>query len=266
MMFYVGMDPGVAAPFNFEGVSLPWEASPWRHFLKRFHTALDQLSPLCVASYAFGNHDQPRLATRLGPERARSVAVLLLTLPGMAFIYYGEELGMEDGHIPPEFVQDPAAKGHPSGGAGRDPERTPMQWTPGKNAGFTDAPTAWLPVAENYPTHNVAVESELPDSFLSMYRFLGTLRHGSDALKYGSFTVLDSGNEEVLMYERSYAHDVRYVVCVNFSDRPAACELPDRVERMVLSTVADTELKEASGGVAQFQPFEAAVFASRSGR
>ena len=72
MSFYVGMDPHVAAPFNFEGLELPWEAAPWRRFLRRFHQALLQFSPACIASYAFGNHDKPRLASRMGPEAARA--------------------------------------------------------------------------------------------------------------------------------------------------------------------------------------------------
>jgi alpha-glucosidase len=101
LAFYEGMDPDVAAPFNFEGLGLPWEAGPWVKFLDKFHKALDDFSPLCVASYAFGNHDQHRLATRLGDSAARSAAVLLLTLPGMSFVYNGEEIGMVNGHVDP---------------------------------------------------------------------------------------------------------------------------------------------------------------------
>jgi alpha-glucosidase len=86
--FYIGMDPQVAAPFNFEGLSMPWQASDWRKFLRSFHGALDQIDPHCVPSYAFGNHDQPRIGSRLGDASARAAAVLLLTLPGMVFLYY----------------------------------------------------------------------------------------------------------------------------------------------------------------------------------
>lgn len=140
MAFYVGMDPKVAAPFNFEGITLPWEAKEWRDFLHAFHTTLDHYSADCVASYAFGNHDQARLISRLGHvEAARGAAVMLLTLPGMAFVYYGEEIGMRNVGIPKEYLHDPAAKGDPHNHAGRDPERTPMQWTPGRYAGFTSA-------------------------------------------------------------------------------------------------------------------------------
>ena len=114
----------------------PGRRNHGRTYFKRFHAALMQYDPLCIPSNAFGNHDLPRLITRIGSEGA-AVAVMLMTLPGMAFVYYGEEIGMENGHIPPEHVQDPAAKGSRKGGTGRDPERTPMQWSPDRNAGFS---------------------------------------------------------------------------------------------------------------------------------
>ena len=79
--------------------------------------------------YVLGNHDQPRLASRIGPEAARTAALLQLTLPGAAFIYYGEELGLRNVTIPPDRVQDPFEKRVPGLGLGRDPERTPMPWS-----------------------------------------------------------------------------------------------------------------------------------------
>jgi alpha-glucosidase len=263
MMFYVGMDPAVAAPFNFEGTGLPWEAEPWRRFLDRFHTALRQLSPLSIASNAFGNHDVARLATRLGIERARSVAVMLLTMPGMAFIYYGDELGMENGHIPPALIQDPADKGGHNRGAGRDPERTPMQWTNGTNAGFSDAAKPWLPVADTYPTRNVDTESESADSMLSLYRLLGKLRADSKALRYGQFTILESGNTDVLLFERTYGHDTRYVTGINFSEQAASCKLPHNIDGVVVSSVSRTDIEDLSGGHMTLLPFEAIVFEAK---
>lgn len=258
MMFYVGMDPLVAAPFNFEGTGLTWEAASWRRFFERFHAALMQYSPLCVPSNAFGNHDLPRLVTRIGTERARSVALMLMTLPGMAFVYYGEEIGMENGHIPAKLVQDPAEKGQHKRGTGRDPERTPMQWSADKHAGFSKASTTWLPVADTYPIRNVEVESEQPDSFLSLYRELGKLRSTSDTLRYGNFTVLDSGNEQVLLFERSYGHEPRYVTCVNFSEKPASCQMPHGAVAIAVSSLARTDLDHSSKDLT-LAPFEAVI-------
>jgi hypothetical protein len=73
-----------------------------------------------------GNHDQKRIATRLGAAQARVAAMLLLTLRGTPTLYYGDEIGMENVAIPPDRVQDPWERNEP--GLGRDPARTPMQW------------------------------------------------------------------------------------------------------------------------------------------
>jgi alpha-glucosidase len=214
--FYMGVDRDVAAPFNFEGVSLPWEADAWHRFLKTFHATLDAFGPNCVASYAFGNHDMSRLASRIGEQNARSAAVMLLTLPGMSFIYYGEELGMQNVAIPADQVQDPAALGDPAKGQGRDPERTPMQWTAELNGGFTTG-KPWLPLSEDAASRNVAVQSDDPASSLSLYRRLGQLRNKSEALRYGGIDVLDLATPHILGYVRRNGNE-HYLVLVNFDD------------------------------------------------
>jgi alpha-glucosidase len=238
LAYYQGVDPEVAAPFNFEGLSLPWRAKPWQEFLGQFHAALDAYSPLCVASYAFGNHDQHRLVTRLGEDRARSAAVLLLTLPGMAFIYNGEEIGMVNGKIPPALVQDPAAMDGP----GRDPERTPMQWSDAKNAGFSEAHTPWLPIADGYQQRNVKSQKNDPQSFLTLYRKLAKIRHKSRPLRHGSFELVDTGHESVLGFMRK--HDGDYTVTLlNFSDRQVTITLPDSVPVSKIVVCSDPRAK-----------------------
>jgi alpha-glucosidase len=225
LAYYEGMDPEVSAPFNFEGLGLPWEAAAWQDFLQKFHGALDDFNRLCIPSYAFGNHDQWRLVSRLGEPAARSAAVLLLTLPGMAFIYNGDEIGMKNGEIPPSMIQDPGADG---GDGGRDPERTPLQWTPGKNAGFTEASMPWLPVADNYRTHNVETESSDPASFLSLYRQLAKLRNKSDAIRYGSIEIVNTG-KNVLGYVRR-SDDEAYLALVNFAKTSQKVSLPSGLQ------------------------------------
>jgi alpha-glucosidase len=257
--FYEGVDPTVAAPFNFEGLSLPWQAEDWRKFLKHFHATLDNFSPLCVSSYAFGNHDQHRIVSRLGEPAARSAAVLLLTLPGMVFVYNGDELGMKNGDIPPDMVQDPGARG----GSGRDPERTPLQWNPSKNAGFTSADTTWLPVNDNYKTHNVQTQSDDPDSFLSLYRKLGEIRNKSDALRHGHFKVLNTENDDVLGFTRT-AEGETYTVLVNFSAKTR--KLPAKLVgkgKLVVSSHPVTKLKAKKSDAISLQPNEAVIFASK---
>ncbi len=144
MNYYQGVDPAVAAPFIFEGIQLPWELEPWQEFLNEFHDQLKIVHPLAIASYAFGNHDQSRLVSRLGETKARAAALMKLTLPGMIFVYYGEDIGMHDVDIPRSKVQDPGAAGGAS--QGRDPERTPMQWSDDPQAGFSSCSETWLPL------------------------------------------------------------------------------------------------------------------------
>ena len=238
LAFFEGMDPEVAAPFIFDGLWLPWEPAPWRHFLRDLHQTLDDFHEACVASYAFGNHDQPRLASRLSERIARSAAVLLLSLPGMAFIYNGEELGMKDGKIPLRQVQDPAA---PPGSPGRDPERTPLPWTNGVNAGFTSAAKPWLPIASGYKSHNVQSEEHDPTSFLSLYQRLGKLRRSSEALRYGEIDLLPSGHPRVLEFVRRTPTET-YATMINFSARQVTLKTVRTPGRLVLSSHPESTL------------------------
>ncbi len=256
LTFYQGMDPTVAAPFNFEGLGLPWKADVWKQFLGKFHAALDDYNPLCIASYAFGNHDQSRLVTRLGEPAARSAAVMLLTLPGMAFVYNGEEIGMKNGFIPEHLVQDPGA----SDGGGRDPERTPMQWNSSKNAGFTKADTPWLPVADGFETLNVNSQSSDKHSFLSLYRRLGKLRRDSPALKRGLLKTVPTANDHVLGYTRTHGKK-QLLTLVNFSDSPQIVRLPEsvKVKRVILSSYSERTGKQSQHRSIHLHPNEAMI-------
>jgi alpha-glucosidase len=188
----------VMAPFNFHAMRLPWSAVGFKTFVDAFEAAID---PKHVPVYVMGNHDTSRLATRIGAEAARTAAVMLLTLPGVSFVYYGDEVGMADVPIPADRVQDPFEKRVPGMGLGRDPERTPMQWNGEPQAGFSTA-EPWLPVAADYMQRNVAAESADAGSFLSLYRRLGQLRNTMPVLQRGLYRPLDAGNAQVYGYVR----------------------------------------------------------------
>jgi alpha-glucosidase len=130
-------------------------------------------------NWVLGNHDNHRIASRVGLAQARIAAMLLLTLRGTPTLYYGDELGMHDVPIPHERIQDPWEKGVP--GLGRDPERTPMQWSAEPHAGFTRS-APWLPVADDFTRMNVAAERAEPTSMLALYRSLIDLRRRESAL------------------------------------------------------------------------------------
>jgi len=265
MEFYKGLDPVHVAPFNFEGIKLPWTADAWHDFLSAFHKTLDDYSRWCIPSYAFGNHDHPRLVTRLGEAAARSVALMLLTLPGMAFLYYGDELGMENVRIPPERSVDPAAKGcgHGEKGQGRDPERTPMLWSKEKFAGFSTV-EPWLPVTPNHETKCVEAQKDDPSSFLNLYKSLIRLRQSNDALKYGTISLLETNDNKVLAFcrpKQSEETDVHFLVVRNFSDTTKTYDPHYGNLQCILSSDPRSELVNSSvNGTITLHPFEAVVF------
>lgn len=252
--FYKKVDPNLVAPFNFEGLYLEWDASCWRSFLRDFHGRLASIGP-AVPSYAFGNHDNPRIVTRFGVEASRSIALLQMTLPGMAIVYYGEEIGMENASLPSDATHDLNYKS-------RDPERTPMQWSAGKHAGFSNAGTLWLPLAPGYKTNNVESQVDDPQSFYNLYRDLMHFRATMPALRFGSFTIHDVQNPDVLCFVRAEGSE-QCVVLINFSDKPALC-IPDvPLRKLLISTKLKTNLTDLANGTdghIKLLPNEAALF------
>jgi alpha-glucosidase len=257
LSFYQAINPRYAAPFNFESIIMEWNAGAWRRFLRGFHGALDGLGTHAAASYAFGNHDSPRAVTRFGKRAARSAALMQLTLPGMAFIYYGEEIGMRNVDIPPHLTRDPQARDDPK--FSRDPSRTPMQWNAEKNAGFSDGPGTWLPISPDYKTHNVAMQQKDPHSMYSLYRLLLQLRRQSPALQYGRLQVLELGHPDLLGYVRA-EKDEHYVVLINFSTKEISCVPGVKLTKLVVSTEPETKLVHGAKGEIKLLPYEGALF------
>lgn len=201
----------IGLPFNFGGMFLPWGAKPFGDYIRDFQSMLRRGDR---AAYCFSNHDQPRIVSRFGRSQARLIAMLLLTLPGIPTIYYGDEIGMSNGHIGPDERQDWSQQ--PGQEEGRDPERTPMQWNASSAAGFSNAKT-WLPVAKNYKRYNVAAETADKDSFLALYRKLLQLRNKDETMIKGDFHELSNdGRRNVLVYERTH-ESAKYLVALNFS-------------------------------------------------
>jgi alpha-glucosidase len=257
LRYYKSMDPEVAAPFIFEGIQLPWEPHVWHDFLGEFHKTLEEFSPKALASYAFGNHDQWRLVTRIGEERARSAAVLKLTLPGVIFVYYGEELGMHNVEIPKDKVQDPGAAGDIQYGQGRDPERTPMQWSADEHAGFSDGKDTWLPLSPDYKEHNVAGEEAKPNSSLNLYRRLVNLRQSEPTLTHGNFRMHSSKGHPLMAYSRNFGKE-SMLVLINFSDKPTTYGLSNSGHILVSSLNLPTQPEPVQGTI-PLQAHEALV-------
>jgi alpha-glucosidase len=166
-----------------------------------------------------GNHDQHRIASRVGAAQARVAAMLLLTLRGTPTLYYGDEIGMHDVPIPPDKVQDPFEKNVPGRGLGRDPERTPMQWSPAENAGFTSG-DPWLPIAQDYPRNNVEGERDDPHSMLALYGRLIALRRGESALEVGRLEPVEAEGDVLAYIRRGRKGESGFLIALNLGDRP----------------------------------------------
>lgn len=238
--YYGGAGDELHMPFNFALLGADWQARAIRQVVESVEAALPPGAwPNCV----LGNHDESRIASRYGPAQARVAAMLLLTLRGTPTLYYGDEIGMVDVPIPPEGKQDPWERRVP--GMGRDPCRTPMQWGPQTNAGFSspDAAAPWLPLAADYREANVEVQLADPRSTLNLYRRLLACRQKTPALQRGSYRALNDVPEDCYVFLReTEAH--RVLIALNFSDREQRTLLPDLGDGTLLaSTHMDREGK-----------------------
>lgn len=235
-------------PFNFALLFSPWTATAVREIVDSVEAVL---KPGAWPNYVLGNHDMHRVASRVGAAQARVAAVLLLTLRGTPTLYYGDEIGMHDVEIPPEAVQDPYEKNVPGIGLGRDPERTPMQWDPGPNAGFCPPGVApWLPLADDYERVNVEIEREDPRSMLFLTRALIDLRRSTPALHSGDYRPVDGSPPDCFVYLRERAGE-RYLIALNFSDAERTVLAPEVEGGVVcLSTHLDREEQVNEGALA----------------
>jgi alpha-glucosidase len=163
--FYGAKGDELQLALNFMMVFAPFEAAALR---KVVEGSLAALPADAAAVWHGSNHDVSRLATRWckGDERkVRLALTMLLTLPGVTVLYQGDEIGLEDGPVPPERVLDVS---------GRDPERTPMPWSDEPNGGFT-AGEPWLPLGD-YRSRNVAAQRGDAGSLLNLTRELVALK------------------------------------------------------------------------------------------
>jgi glycosidase len=140
------------------------------------------------------NHDQDRVLNALGFDEAKAkvAAGIYMTLPGIPFVYYGEEIGMV-GSGAHEYI------------------RSPMQWTDGSNAGFTTG-VPWQAINSNYEQFNVLVEEQDPGSLLNWYRRLIDVRNGAPALRRGTHDPLASSASPILAFVRRYEQQT--VLCM----------------------------------------------------
>jgi alpha-glucosidase len=201
------------AAFSFELLQAPWE----RDALAGAIRSAAALGDGRVA-WVLSNHDFPRLPDRVGPRNVRAAALLLLGLPGAAFVFQGDEIGMADG---PGRAHDPLGRA-PDDRHGRDAHRHPMAWDAGPHGGFTTG-TPWLP-AIGAPGGDVAAQEADPGSLLHLYRDLVRLRRAALA---GPLALVPDTAPGVLAFTRGGTH----VVAINTGDAPAAAPAAGTVLR-----------------------------------
>ena len=212
LVSYYGKEgAGVHLPFNFHLIQIDWRADQLYSLITEYEGAL---SPENWPNWVLGNHDQPRIASRIGERQARLAAVLLFTLRGTPIMYYGDEIGMRDVPVPPERQQDMK---NTVSDTNRDPQRTPMQWNDEPYAGFSTV-EPWLPLSDDYLQRNVAREKEAPDAMLPFYKRLIELRQQEPALQVGQFVPV-SQHAQSIVYERIYGPSTLQVV-LNMGKEP----------------------------------------------
>lgn len=246
LVTYYGPDPnttdgrGADMPFNFHLIQTAWDAEKIAALIRNYESLLPAGT---WPNWVLGNHDQPRLWTRVGEGQERVAAMLLLTLRGTPTMYYGDELGMPDAEIAPEEVQDPAEKRQPGIGMGRDPERSPMVWDGATGAGFTTG-TPWLPLVPDHATLSVAAQAAEPRSLLALYRRLLELRRERDALHAGAVSDVAAENG-ILRYIRTGEDGRRLQVLLNLTGEHAQATAENG--RVLLTTLMDGAGGEVGG-------------------
>jgi alpha-glucosidase len=246
LVAYYGRDLGGAhLPFNFALLSAPWNARAIEKIIYDYESALPKGA---WPNWVLGNHDRPRVATRVGHDQARVAAMLLLTLRGTPTLYYGDEIGMHQVAIAPDQVRDPFEKNVPGIGVGRDGCRTPMQWDASRFAGFSSSPP-WLPLSDDFRQQNVVNLEADARSLLNLYKALISLRHQLPELVTGSYVPI-AAQGDLLLYRRQTEVDA-LVIALNLGDQPIsiASDAAALQGEILISTLLDRRGEKLQGAL-----------------
>jgi alpha-glucosidase len=244
LVAYYGNDLGGAhLPFNFALLSTLWSARSIEKIIHEYEAALPAGA---WPNWVLGNHDRPRIASRVGQEQARVAAMLLLTLRGTPTLYYGDEIGMHQVPIAPDQVRDPFEKNVPGIGVGRDGCRTPMQWDATGNAGFS-AGAPWLPLADDFAHENVVNLNADTKSILNLYKALIALRRKLPQLVTGTYEPV-AAQGDLLLYRRK-SDSQAVTVALNLGAEPVSVTSSSIGfgSKILLSTFLDRESEPIDG-------------------
>jgi len=206
---------GAHLPFNFSLLDTRWHARDVARLIDDYEAALPEGG---WPNWVLGNHDRPRIATRVGLAQARIAAMLLLTLRGTPTIYYGDEIGLPQVPIASDCIHDPFERKVPDIGMGRDGARTPMQWSTEEFSAFSTS-RPWLPLSNDWPMRNVQMLAQHRSSIYGLYQRLIQTRRRCEALRRGSYQPIVA-NGDVLLYVRALGSE-RILMALNFGSEPA---------------------------------------------
>ncbi|MEO8625240.1 MAG: alpha-amylase family glycosyl hydrolase [Candidatus Limnocylindrales bacterium] len=226
-------------PFNFGLLELhEWSGTTVHDAVVAYEKLMP---PRAWPNWVLGNHDRPRVATRVGAAQARVAQMLLLTLRGTPTLYYGDEIGMTEVELPRSMWRDPQGlRGRPT----RDGCRTPMRWDSSALAGFTTS-TPWLPLDQPIGT-DVADQREDPASMLTLVRALLELRRAEPALSVGEWHDLGRAGSAIAYLRAEVAPaDARFLVCLNLAGQPSP--LPQVATSLRGEVLISTLLAKVSG-------------------
>ncbi|KAH8277806.1 hypothetical protein KR018_007653 [Drosophila ironensis] len=186
-----------------------------------------------TANWVVGNHDTKRVADRMGAHKVDLMNVIVNALPGTSVTYYGEEIGMSNVSV--DCTGDDCEE--------RDGERTPMQWTPEKNANFSSSETTWLPLNPDYGRINVKTERGVSRSSLNIFKGLQALKSSSAFLAFkedGGFSY-EAVTEQVLQIIRTNKYSEEFRILVNMGNNMEIIEgLTTKTYEYVLVTAYST--------------------------
>ena len=231
---YYGSGDELHLSFNFKSLMTPWRASSWAALINETESTHQSVD--AWPTWVLSNHDNPRVATRLGedPDRIRSAMILLLTLRGTPFLYAGEELGLPDAVIPTERIVDPG---------GRDGCRAPIPWDDTLRHGWPNDP--WLPFIIEASALNAASQRRQDSSMWHFTKSLLEMRRTHSALRCGAIVNVDS-RADILHFERVDGVS-RIGVAINFGRTPHELPWAESEVEQVLLGISDAHQLPANG-------------------
>lgn len=273
--------------FHFEVADeMPvWDMVRFKRIQKQWAEALNGRG---FGSQFLNNHDHTRQVTRYGNDKtyrvesAKLLATMIHTLPGIPYIYQGEEIGMTG--VKYETIkeyQDIAMinRYEEEVGNGKEPldvlrslqplsrdnSRSPMQWNAGINAGFGSG-TPWIKVNPNYNEINVELAERDPHSVLAFYRKLIQLRKSNPVMVYGNFTDISEDDPHLYVYVREY-EETEWIVLLNHGESSRSFEISESVFggkqlelKLVLGSYEDTATQWNDGSQIELRPYEARIY------